>query len=88
MHGLLFVDTTMLTAMLAGDWEKAYKAGRDSLWYQQTKGRASRVTMIILTGNLVSVRFISFMPLISSKDLGIYSLSVCRISVMLKIVLE
>ena len=43
---------TMLTAMLAGDWEKAYKAGRDSLWYQQTKGRASRVTMIILTGNL------------------------------------
>ena len=45
---------TMLTAMLAGDWEKAYKAGRDSLWYQQTKGRASRVTMIILTGNLES----------------------------------
>lgn len=46
--------TTMLTAMLAGEWEKAYKAGRDSLWYQQTKGRASRVTMIILTGNLES----------------------------------
>ena len=45
---------TMLTAMLAGDWEKAYKAGRDSLWYQQTKGRASRVTMVILTGNLES----------------------------------
>lgn len=46
--------TTMLGAMLVGDWEKAYKAGRDSLWYQQTKGRASRVTFIIRTGNLES----------------------------------
>lgn len=46
--------TTMLKAMYDGDWEKAYRAGRDSLWYQQTKGRASRVTLVIRTGNLES----------------------------------
>lgn len=44
----------MLAAMFVGDWPKAYKESRNSLWYQQTKGRASRVSMIILTGNLES----------------------------------
>ncbi|AHY25134.1 baseplate hub subunit and tail lysozyme [Pectobacterium bacteriophage PM2] len=46
--------TNMLNAMFIGDWQTAYKEGRDSLWFNQTKGRASRVTMIILTGNLES----------------------------------
>jgi GH24 family phage-related lysozyme (muramidase) len=46
--------TNMLGAMFIGDWQKAYNSARDSLWYQQTKGRASRVSMIILTGNLES----------------------------------
>ncbi|EAA6275618.1 phage tail protein [Salmonella enterica subsp. enterica] len=45
---------TMLKAMATGDWKTAYKSGRDSLWFQQTKGRASRVTTIILTGNMES----------------------------------
>lgn len=46
--------TGMLGAMFIGDWKTAYKEGRNSLWFQQTKGRASRVTMIILTGNMES----------------------------------
>ncbi|QLA10746.1 baseplate hub subunit / Phage tail lysozyme [Shewanella phage Thanatos-2] len=46
--------TNMLNAMAAQDWKRAYDEGRDSLWYQQTKGRASRVTLIILNGNLES----------------------------------
>ncbi|QQG32082.1 baseplate hub subunit and tail lysozyme [Citrobacter phage CkP1] len=46
--------TGMLNAMAAGDWKRAYDESRDSLWFQQTKGRASRVSMIILTGNLES----------------------------------
>lgn len=44
----------MLSNMLAGNWKEAYNSARDSLWFQQTKGRASRVSMIILTGNLES----------------------------------
>ncbi|QOI66648.1 baseplate hub structural protein / lysozyme R [Erwinia phage FBB1] len=44
----------MLAAMLIGDWKTAYKQARDSVWYSQTKGRASRVSMIILTGNMES----------------------------------
>lgn len=44
----------MLAAMFIGDWKSAYNQARDSLWYQQTKGRASRVSMIILTGNVES----------------------------------
>ena len=44
----------MLQAMFVGDWKKAYNSARDSLWFQQTKGRASRVSMIILTGNMES----------------------------------
>ncbi|AKU43820.1 baseplate hub subunit and tail lysozyme [Citrobacter phage Merlin] len=44
----------MLQAMFVGDWKKAYDSARDSLWFQQTKGRASRVSMIILTGNMES----------------------------------
>lgn len=44
----------MLDAMLIGDWKTAYNEGRNSTWFQQTKGRASRVTMIILTGNMES----------------------------------
>lgn len=46
--------TKMLDAMYVGDWKTAYKEGRNSTWYSQTKGRASRVTMIILTGNMES----------------------------------
>ena len=46
--------TGMLGAMFVGDWKKAYNAGRNSLWFQQTKGRASRVTMVILVGNMES----------------------------------
>lgn len=44
----------MLDAMFIGDWKTAYKEARDSVWFNQTKGRASRVSMIILTGNLES----------------------------------
>lgn len=46
--------TNMLAAMFIGDWKTAYNEGRNSRWFQQTKGRASRVTMIILTGNMES----------------------------------
>ena len=46
--------TNMLEAMFIGDWITAYKEARNSLWFNQTKGRASRVSMIILTGNLES----------------------------------
>lgn len=46
--------TGMLGAMYIGDWTKAYNESRNSLWYQQTKGRASRVSMVILVGNMES----------------------------------
>lgn len=46
--------TNMLEAMFIGDWTTAYKETRNSLWFNQTKGRASRVSMIILTGNMES----------------------------------
>ncbi|AHI61071.1 baseplate hub subunit and tail lysozyme [Enterobacter phage PG7] len=46
--------TGMLAAMFIGDWKTAYNEARNSRWFQQTKGRASRVSMIILTGNLES----------------------------------
>lgn len=46
--------TNMLGAMFVGDWVKAYSSARDSLWFQQTKGRASRVSMVILVGNMES----------------------------------
>lgn len=46
--------TNMLAAMFIGDWKTAYNEARNSRWFQQTKGRASRVSMIILTGNLES----------------------------------
>lgn len=44
----------MLAAMLVENWELAYKEARDSVWFHQTKGRASRVSMIILSGNMES----------------------------------
>lgn len=44
----------MLAAMFIGDWKSAYTEARNSVWYSQTKGRASRVSMIILTGNMES----------------------------------
>ena len=44
----------MLEFMFVSKWKEAYKEARDSLWYSQTKGRASRVSMIILTGNMES----------------------------------
>ncbi|AFU64090.1 baseplate hub subunit and tail lysozyme [Salmonella phage STML-198] len=46
--------TNMLKAMDEGRWKDAYNESRNSLWFQQTKGRASRVSMIILTGNMES----------------------------------
>lgn len=46
--------TNMLAAMFIGDWVTAYKEARNSRWFNQTKGRASRVSMIILTGNMES----------------------------------
>lgn len=44
----------MLSAMLIGDYKKAFEEARNSVWFNQTKGRASRVSMIILTGNMES----------------------------------
>lgn len=44
----------MLAYMLAKQWSKAYKEARDSTWYSQTKGRAGRVSMCILLGNMES----------------------------------
>ncbi|WCZ66406.1 lysozyme R [Yersinia phage MHG19] len=44
----------MLDFMLLSKWKEAYVEARNSLWYSQTKGRASRVSMIILTGNMES----------------------------------
>lgn len=44
----------MLAAMFIGDFKSAYTEARNSVWYSQTKGRASRVSMIILTGNMES----------------------------------
>lgn len=46
--------TGMLGAMFIGDWTRAYKEAKNSVWFNQTKGRASRVSMIILTGNMES----------------------------------
>lgn len=45
---------SMLGNMLVKDYKAAFENARNSLWFQQTKGRASRVTMIILTGNMES----------------------------------
>lgn len=44
----------MLDYMFLSKWKEAYTEARTSLWYSQTKGRASRVSMIILTGNMES----------------------------------
>lgn len=46
--------TNMLSAMFIGDWETAYKEAKNSTWFNQTKGRASRVSLIIRTGNMLS----------------------------------
>lgn len=46
--------TDMLSAMAVSDYKTAYIEARNSVWYNQTKGRASRVSMIILTGNMES----------------------------------
>ncbi|ASD52063.1 baseplate hub subunit and tail lysozyme [Pseudomonas phage PspYZU05] len=54
--------TNMLNAMYNEDWKTAYNEGRDSLWFTQTKGRASRVTLIILNGNLESYGVIAPAP--------------------------
>ncbi|QDH49046.1 tail-associated lysozyme [Pantoea phage Phynn] len=43
-----------LAAMKVQDWQTAYRELRDSTWYNQTPGRASRVAKIVLTGNLES----------------------------------
>ena len=46
--------TKALAAMKAKDWQTAYNELRNSTWASQTAGRASRVSKIILTGNLES----------------------------------
>lgn len=61
----------MLDAMFIGDWQKAFKEGRDSVWYSQTKGRASRVTMVILTGNMESYGI----PVSTAKNLSASAVS-------------
>ncbi|ANM46407.1 baseplate hub subunit and tail lysozyme [Morganella phage vB_MmoM_MP1] len=43
-----------LALMYDEKWEEAYNNMRDSLWFRQTKGRASRVSLIVRTGNLES----------------------------------
>lgn len=43
-----------LKCMDRGDWVNAYRNMKESLWASQTKGRASRVSKVILTGNLES----------------------------------
>ena len=43
-----------LAAMLAEEWKQAYDGLRQSVWANQTPGRSSRVSKIILTGNLES----------------------------------
>ena len=43
-----------LELMASEKWKEAYDALRDSKWAKQTPGRSSRVSKIILTGNLES----------------------------------
>lgn len=43
-----------LAAMKAKDWQRAYNELRNSTWAAQTPGRSSRVSKIVLTGNLES----------------------------------
>jgi GH24 family phage-related lysozyme (muramidase) len=40
-----------ISAILAGDWGAAARGIRNSLWYQQVKGRARRIAGEIETGN-------------------------------------
>ncbi|AWD90299.1 baseplate hub subunit and tail lysozyme [Erwinia phage Cronus] len=58
----------MLAAMFIGDWKSAYKEARSSVWYSQTKGRASRVSNIILVGNLESYGIMA--PARTAKSVG------------------
>lgn len=58
----------MLAAMFIGDWKSAYNEARNSVWYSQTKGRASRVSMIILTGNMESYGIMA--PARTPKSVG------------------
>lgn len=51
-----------LGLMYEEKWEEAYHNMRDSLWFRQTKGRASRVSLIIRTGNLESYGVIAPTP--------------------------
>lgn len=46
--------TNTLAAMKVQNWEAAYNGLRNSLWASQTPGRSSRVSKIVLTGNLES----------------------------------
>lgn len=46
--------TETLKAMKEQNWQKAYSQLRNSLWARQTPGRSSRVSKVILTGNLES----------------------------------
>lgn len=46
--------TNTLKAMKNEDWQAAYNGLRNSLWASQTPGRSSRVSKIVLTGNLES----------------------------------
>lgn len=60
--------TKMLSAMFIGDWKTAYTEARNSVWYSQTKGRASRVSMIILVGNMESYGVMA--PARTAKSVG------------------
>lgn len=46
--------TNALAAMKRQDWQTAYNELRNSTWANQTPGRSSRVSKIVLTGNLES----------------------------------
>ncbi|AGJ71600.1 baseplate hub subunit and tail lysozyme protein [Escherichia phage Lw1] len=46
--------TNALAAMKSQDWQTAYNELRNSTWANQTPGRSSRVSKIVLTGNLES----------------------------------
>lgn len=46
--------TNALNAMKVQNWQLAYNELRNSVWAAQTPGRSSRVSKIILTGNLES----------------------------------
>ena len=51
-----------LASMKAKEWKTAYNGLMSSLWAKQTQGRASRISQIVLTGNLESYGVIAPKP--------------------------